>query len=172
MAADDPIELLPQDAPLGLDDELADALGETTTDVADPEEDLPPIGRGWAFDFEKGQFIRHGKGPMVVRDLDNLRMWVEKTLRTAQGAHPIYTDGYGVEDPSEGIGAPFGAETVGRRTEQIKGALTVHDRITDVTDFKFTGSVASDELLVTFRVVADDEELVFNALSLGGASLG
>jgi hypothetical protein len=159
-----PLELLPADAPLGMDEDLNALVGS----IADPDEDLPqPLGRGWAFDFETGQFLRHGSSPAVVRDLDNLRVWIEKTLRTHRGAHAIYTDAYGSDMPHQGVGEQFSPEVVGSLSTAIESALLAHDRIEEVADLRFTGDEATEVLFVDFTVLVDDEELTFVELPLG-----
>lgn len=165
------LELLPDDASLSADEDLdasAALLDVDFLDQADPDVARQiPYGRSWAFDFETGQFIRHGNAPAEVADLDTLRVWIEKALRTARGAHPIYSDSYGTDYPEYGIGDQFSAETVGSLTDSITDTLLVHDRIEEIRDFNFTGGLDSDHLFVDFTVVVDDEELEFNALPLG-----
>lgn len=160
----DPLELLPADAPVTLDEELEAAIIAAEDD---PEQPPAPLGRGWGFSFETGQFNRRGGSPAEVRDIDNLRVWIEKCLRTYRGAHAIYDDNFGTDMPDQGIGSPFAAETVGLLTESIRAALLAHDRIEDVTDFRFTGGIDSDVLFVDFTVLVDDEDLLFNAVPLG-----
>lgn len=163
----DPNELLPADAPLGFANDLQAAVGLLSNDDASEDDTPLPFGRTWAFDFETGQFLRHGTAPAVVNELDGLRVWIEKTLRTARGAHPIYSENYGTDFPYEGIGEPFSAEAVGVLTTAISEALLVHDRILDVTEFTFTGDLSSDVLFVNFRVLVDDEELEFADVPVG-----
>lgn len=160
-----PLELLPSDTGLTPDEELQAALGQLT--VADEDTTPLPFGRGWAFDFDRGQFMRHGAAPAVTHDLETLRTWIEKSLRTARGAHPLYSDDFGVDDPHFNIGSPFSPETVGLLTTSISDALLAHDRIEEVTDITFTGGPDVDVLFVAFTVMVDDEQLTFDNLPLG-----
>jgi hypothetical protein len=158
------LDLIPDDSPLGVDPELIDTIGN----VADPEEEeLIPLGRGWSFDFERGQFNRHGAAPAVVTEIDNLRIWIEKALRTHRGAHPIYSTSFGTDMPHQGIGQQFTPEAVGMLSTAIESALLAHDRIEEVTDFTFTGSEDSEVLFVDFTVIVDNEEIEFTELPLG-----
>lgn len=163
-----PLELLPSDGDLTPDEELQAALGQLDITDDDEEDAEPlPFGRGWGFDFETGQMARHGIAPVVTHDLETLRIWIEKTLRTARGAHPIYSLDYGVDDPYMGIGSPFSAEAVGLLTDSISDALLTHDRIEEVVDIQFTGGPDSDVLFISFSVIVDDEELTFDNVPLG-----
>lgn len=155
-------ELLPEEeAEITPDEELELLLAPT--DVASEGEDIEeppmPLGRGWPFDFQTGQFGRAGFAPAATSGVDHLRTWIEKTLRTARFAHPIYTDDYGTEWPEPLIGAPFTPALAGKVSNAVEDALLQHDRITQVKDFFFEGGPESDLLAISFTVVLDDEEL-------------
>jgi hypothetical protein len=165
---DSGFELLPADgADITADEELEAALGN----IPDPDEDEVelPLGRGWAFDFEQNEFIRSGTDVLGVSAFDNLRMWIEKTLRTARYAHPIYSDDYGMETPWDLIGRQVTPDVLGRYSAAVSDALQVHDRISKVKDFTFTYETDDDALFVGFTVVVDEgPELIFDPFSLGG----
>ena len=135
-----------------------------------------PFGRTWRFDFQDGQFVRDGGAPQVVYDLDTLIVWVEKTLRTAQLAHPIYGDDYGVPEPFELIGQAPDEHELSAHEEAITSALLFHDRIMAVEDFEFSQDPFEETLQVSFTVqvdVAEGEEPVpvqFTSLLMGQAS--
>jgi hypothetical protein len=147
-------ELLPPDPGL-INPDLA--LDAALAPVEDIENDAPaPFGRSWRFDFQAGQFIRDGTVPLVVYEMDTLIMWIEKTLRTARLAHPIYADEYGVEDPDELIGQVLvGEEDLSSYEESINAALTYHDRIISVEDFSFTQDPFEETLYASFTVMVD-----------------
>ena len=81
-----------------------DAALAPVVDLADPP--VQPLGRGWALDFTINQFVKNGISPALVYDTDELNVWIEKAMRTARLAYPIYTDDYGMEDPFRLIGQP------------------------------------------------------------------
>lgn len=164
---DSGFELLPSDeAELSPDEELAAALGLEDLD----QEDIPvPLGRGWLFDFENSQFFRHGAAPAAASDVAHLRVWIEKTLRTARFAHPIYSDDYGVEMPDRLYGHVFSPEIAGKLTTTIEEALLAHDRINQVKDFNFTGSPTDTLLELSFTVVLDEEELTLENVPVARA---
>lgn len=156
-------QFLPADDEIDVDEALGGEIAllnsDFDTDDGGSLEEIPEtIGRGWAFDFAKGEFVMHGMAPAEIRGIEQLKVWIEKTLRTSRLAHPIYTPSYGRDDPYAGIGQPFTSAVAGRIASDIKAALTYHDRITDVTDIEFDGSVADDQLFVGFTVHTDEDE--------------
>lgn len=171
MADSGGFELIPPDDELSADERLDAALSGFTPE-ADPDE-LRPFGRGWAFDFEKGEFVAHGSSPARVTGIAQLEMWIEKTLRTARGAHVIYPDDHGMESPWEAYGQVPTAGLLGRLADHIRVALTAHDRISSVEDFRFDRDPGSPLLMVSFRVIVDGEDegesvtLDMNGIPLG-----
>lgn len=148
------------DEPLTVDERLDAALAGVAP--GEETETRLPFGRGWAFDFEQGKFVAHGTSPAAVSGYAQLATWIEKTLRTARFAHAIYSDDYGVDDPWQGIGFAYTPGLAAKLARSITDALTVHDRISNVTDFVFDGGGTST-LFISFRVVTDedDEQLDF-----------
>ena len=110
-----------------------------------PNEPVEPIGRGWAFDFTTGQFIRHGQSPARVSGEANLKMWIIKTLSTARGAHSIYSDTYGIN-----LHDWIGSSAAGGVRAAIENALLAHDHIRSISDF--TSSVENELLEASFAV--------------------
>lgn len=169
--ADEP-QFLPPDDEITLADELAGVealLTPSDLEIGAPPDAPAPLGRGWAFDFTTNQFRRGGSRPAGVSGYDELTVWIEKCLRTARGAHPIYSADFGVDQPFSMIGQPFNAAAAGRYGQSVKQALLAHDRITDVTDFTFTGDESSGVLAVSFRVVTDEDDVLsIDNLPLGG----
>lgn len=163
-------DLLPADGPdVTTDELLAQALGVLTDPIV--EDTTPqPLGRGWAFDWATGQFHRHNNQPVSVFGIDNLTVWIEKTLRTARLAHLIYSDNYGIEYV-EIVGHTFEAATAGLYANAVSDALTVHDRIASVKDFRFSydPDVDDEALQCSFTVVLDaGSALTVGPLTVGG----
>lgn len=148
-------ELLPPDPGLISPDLALDAA---LAPVEDIENDAPvPLGRSWRFDFEAGQFVRDGTVPKIVYELDTLIMWIEKTLRTARLAHPIYSDEYGVENAmtTAFIGSQMDDDMLSEYQDAINDALTAHDRILSVEDFDFDQDPFEETLNTSFTVMVD-----------------
>jgi phage baseplate assembly protein W len=115
-------------------------------------EEPPPLGKSWAFDFEAGRFVGAPGAPLATHGLATLRTWIEKCLRTPQGAFPVHPPDYGVEGLLDIIGEPL-ADGVGVGLEtKIHEALTFHPRIADVGEFTYTLDVDGEALMVSFTV--------------------
>lgn len=122
----------------------------------DAESDSPrPFGRSWQFDFQAGQFVKDGTVPKVVYELDTLIVWVEKALRTARLAHPIYDDQYGMDDPTLPIGQAAADELLSEYQDSIESALLYHDRIVSVENFTFTQDPFEETLYASFTILID-----------------
>jgi hypothetical protein len=131
------------------------ALDAALAPVEDDQPDAPlPFGRSWRFDFIAGQFVREGTVPQVTYELDSFVGWVEKTLRTAQQAHPIYSDSYGVDQPGV-IGEMASDELLGDYQDAAIEALMVHDRVVSVEEFSFNQDPFDEGLYVSFTVMLD-----------------
>lgn len=164
----DDVPLEPEEELELLDDELESF--PDADDIVVTEEEPPPIGRSWAFDFQHNRFERgvRAQGPLETHGQTTLRYWVEKCLRTARGAHPIHPEDYGMNDPTGNFGLPL-AEAKGANLEgDIRDALTFHPNIVDVTDFYSASNPDEDYLAVSFTVVLDDETaLQFTEVPIG-----
>jgi len=147
------VELIPPDPGL-INPDLA--LDAALAPVEDLTTDVPsPFGRSWRFDFVAGQFVKEGTVPKVVYELDTLIMWVEKTLRTARTAHPIYEEEYGVDEPMRLVGVPLDDAETQAWQESATAALLVHDRIVDVSNFSYSQDPFEETLLASFTVLID-----------------
>ena len=130
------------------------------------EDEPTVIGRGWAFDFGTGQFRRHGDSPAVVDGVEQIKVWIEKTIYTARFAHAIYSDTYGTDGLNDLIGST-NSGGYGALANTITAALTVHDQIEDVTGFRFLPQ--GETLEVTFAVNLTTGNTVEIPLALTGA---
>jgi hypothetical protein len=154
--ADLGFDLLPPDPGVLNPDLSLEASLAPVVQIGQP--DVQPIGRGWAFDFLTGQFVRNGAAPAGVSDIDQMRVWIEKTLRTARYAHPIYTAVYGVDDPDAQIGSPYDGALIAAWQQAIVDALMVHDRIAAVDGFAYAQAPYDDGLYVSFNVTLDSDD--------------
>jgi hypothetical protein len=158
MSAIDPetlgYDLLPPDPSIISPDLALEAALAPVVDLQPPE--VLPYGKGWAFDFVANEFFMHGSSPAAAYDTDNLVVWIEKCLRTARFTYPIYSDDFGVSDPTLLIGGPLQPETVAQWEQDVVEALTTHDRILDVVNFVYRQ--ADDVLNILFEVILDGSE--------------
>lgn len=156
--------LLPIDGEPLTPEEQIDLLDERL-DQADTvvvaEDAPPPIGKSWAFDFTSGFVPAPAGGPLEEQGLAAIRTLVEKAIRTARGAHPIYSDDYGIDFPYEVIGKQANApEIVLLRQAIEEAALSAHPRVNAVTNYAAVVEPEEEALFVSFDVVLDSGESV------------
>ena len=141
----------------GLDDPLAE-----DEDAELILEDAPhALGRTLVLDSNRSGFVKRGRGPMTVRGEVALREWIEKCLRTHEGAHPIHPAGYGLEEMlADYIGDSVETLDLDDFEDAVRDALTYHPAIDDIENFDFN-IVDDDEddtayAEIVFDVIRDD----------------
>lgn len=135
MSEFDPEELLPAADPDDPDDLLAAGQlldGENDIEIG---EELVPLGRAWAFDFERGEFQRDGHAPATIRDNANLVGWIEKCLRTHRGAAVVHPLDYGIANPMVEYLSEEPEDTTELENDIVE-ALTVHPYIKGIEDIE------------------------------------
>lgn len=144
-------------------DQLAAAEASLEDDPysAQAEEAPIPLGRSWAWDPEVERFVRLGTAPVEVRGIDTLRQLIYATLRTAQGAHPIYSPAVGMEKPDDWIGEADPTDALATFEPQATDALTQIDRIEEVDELNpeydpSTGTITIEDMVV----ITDEAEAV------------
>jgi hypothetical protein len=138
-----------------LTDEI-DALD--SDDLIVEEDERPPLGRSWGFDFQRGRFIRAGgKGPLSIHGIHTLEQWIEKCLRTARYAHVVHSPRFGIDRPFSMFGQPAAAFPDDYE-DRVREGLLNHPRIDDVTDFVVETDAADDFAQVSFTVHFDGTE--------------
>lgn len=72
-------------------------ITELEFNTQDLVEDLPPVGKSFLYDFNKGDFVLKDGKPIELFGLDSLKMWIRKVLKTERFRFRIYKDDpYGV----------------------------------------------------------------------------
>jgi hypothetical protein len=151
--------------PVDPDTALADLEADFQAVTSPPEivvvqEQPPPIGRSWSFDFPRQRF-RDAFGahaPLTTNGVATLVQWAEKCLQTTRGAHPIHPPGYGLRDRTALIGHTVNGAPVAELESRIREALTFHPRIADIDDFAYDFDTVADEYIaVSFTLVLDDD---------------
>lgn len=153
--ADLGFELMPPDPGMISPDLALEAALMPVVELDEPAP--PPLGRGWSFDFTSGHFYRQGLAPAKVYGIDQLRMWIEKALRTSRYAHTIYSDEYGMVEPLQLIGQPPDGNLIAAYEEGITEALLVHESIASVDGFDYQHDELDDLLYVSFTVTLEQQ---------------
>lgn len=162
--ADPPFTLLPANDPrLTADEELAAAAAGALAvpaafnPVADPEP--LPFGRSWLFDFELGQFVKVGSFPIETAGFGALAQWCLMAIHSARYAHPVFSDGFGMEEPDGVIGEFATGEALSDWQRNLVDALMVHERITSVENFDMLWDPTSGVLTInSFDVITDEDQ--------------
>lgn len=136
---------------------IASALAPEYAEI--PGEIPEPLGRTWAFDWDRGRFIRRGQAPAEVTGKDSVAQWVQMVVHTARFSHGVFSTEFGIEDVEDVIGRlPSGAVLSSYRDRLLR-ALLEHERITGLEDFKADYDPATDVIEIKqFVVVLDDED--------------
>jgi hypothetical protein len=145
----DPEEVLDAAEASVLDDPFA--AGETS----DPP---VPFGRSWAFDYDNGRFFRSAGAPAETRGVSTLVEWINTTMRTAAGVHPILPPEVGIERPEDFLGAADPTEALSDFEDRLRTALVAHDRIQDVREFEADIDFATGIITVTNLLIVTDQE--------------
>lgn len=90
------------------------------------------------FDFTVGEFVQKDGGVSAVQELEGLKVWVEKVLRTEKNKFPIYDANYGVsllELMNSGYPQGFLEAEIKR---EITESLLRNEEIKSVESFSFS----------------------------------
>ncbi len=162
-----PAEIDPAADELELDDDLAGGGDAVIAPVAPP-----PLGRAPAYDFVERRFVpgRAG-GPLEVRGLATLKLWVEKCLRTRQGENPAVDPGFGVTILPEDLldGGVLDDSAIAEAYEEWERAILRHPRILSVETLTIDAAPDSDVVLFSTRIAPEglgDELLAIDDLEL------
>lgn len=126
----------------------------------EPEESLDDFKKSYAYDFEKGDFIRGPDGKILLVDrLEAYIQWCQKSLLTKRLKHLSYTDVYGQEYYTL-IGENLSKGAIELEVERMtREALMVHPYTKEVENFTFTWNQNKEELYFTFDVTTVLDEL-------------
>lgn len=123
--------------------------------IEEQAEETTNIGTSFKFDFEKGDFILENGKLVKVEDLEALKIWINKVLRTEKFRFEIYKDiDYGVtlEDL---IGQTLPRKFVESELKrEISEALTKHSMIDNVSNIMTERD--GSKLIINFQVNLTD----------------
>lgn len=116
--------------------QVAQLQFETTSNT-----DLPQTGKSFLFDFEAGDFILKDGRLVEISDLEAIKVWIEKILRTEKYRYKVYEredkNEYGVvlEDLIVGNNFPHSFVEAELKRE-ISQALTKHPMIQSLSGWE------------------------------------
>lgn len=149
--------------------ETYDEYGNVLSITADSPPELTPIGRTWAFDFEKGDFeMAEGGTPLKLSNDDTriIQQWIRRALTTERLAYLIYPANFGVELSPVFNFSVRGAAAMAHISNTVKEALLFHDRIDEVSNLVVTEE--SGTIFVRANVQLDRGELIAVDVPVGG----
>ena len=113
--------------------------------------------KSYLFDFASGDFVVRDGKLTECDDIDAIKVWIEKILRTEKGRYSIYADTvYGCHLEDLIIGNSYTVEFIEAELKrEIEDALKQNLQITSVTNVQITRS--KNSITVTLEVVLNDE---------------
>ncbi|GED64356.1 DUF2634 domain-containing protein [Lysinibacillus fusiformis] len=127
-------------------------ITELEFNTQENETDLPPLGKSFLYDFDKGDFvIRNGK-MVAIHGLETLKQWIIKVLKTERFRFRIYKDeNYGATlDDLIGSSLPR-AFIEAEIKREVTAALLEHTHIQEVQEWQFERD--GKWMRIKFRVV-------------------
>jgi hypothetical protein len=115
------------------------------------EEDLPPLGKSFLFDFATGQFVKRDGKLVLVEGRDAVKAWIEKVILTEKFRYEIYKGmeyGVSLEDLKGSALSIVFVETEVKR--ELEEAITKHAYIQSLSQWEFTRGESS--LIISFKV--------------------
>lgn len=156
-------QLLPADDPeIDSEQELEEAFIDPEGDPEIDAEFTPPTpipyGRSWQYDIGKGRCVRYGQRPAEIFSKETLKQWIHFVLNIEAGAHSIFPEDFGMDDPFAWIGQQYSPALEADFQQQVQTALLFHDRIVSVDEFRFFHDDNDTIIYYEFTVHTDDEE--------------
>jgi hypothetical protein len=160
--ADLEFPLIPTEEGLSAEQDLQAAAEAALAPAPAEAEAAPaPYGRSWAFDFVNRRMVRRGDAPAEVEGVDALVQWCLMAVYSVRYAHAVFTDNFGMEQPYQLLGLADPTPYVLDMERKLKSALTVHDRIVNVQNYRASYDPTQGVLFIEhFEVVTDEEDVI------------
>ncbi|WP_099192234.1 DUF2634 domain-containing protein [Tepidibacter mesophilus] len=137
-------------------------LNNATTKIEEEtaETSTNGIGRCFLFDFQNGDFVLRDGKLVVVEDIDALKVWIEKILRTEKFKFKIYEkenkeDEYGISIKKLLAGKKYPKGFVESEIKrEITNALIKHVEIDSISSF--ATNIEGIRINISFRVNLKD----------------
>lgn len=146
-------------------DELLEEIEQQQADEID-------LGVGFLFDFDKGEFVIRNGRMVELDDIEALKMWITKILKTEKYQFDIY-DAYSEPEYQYGTYTEFLTGRVLTDSiriqlqESIEQSVLRHPRVDFLSDWRFER--VQDRLTVYFRVNLIDQQTLEMEVLLNGA---
>lgn len=146
---------------------LPDMVDEINIDeiVENETTDTSNISKSFLFDFKKGDFVLQDGKLIVVENIEALKIWIEKILRTEKFKFKIYEnaenreDEYGVTIRDLITGYDYPIEFVKSEIErEITDALLKHPMIENLSEWDIEKE--NPVLKVSFKVALKDGNIL------------
>lgn len=118
-------------------------------------ETLPPIGKSFLYDFDKGQFILANGKMIELHGIESLKMWIMKVMKTERFRFRVYDNvEYGVTlEDLIGSNLPR-AYIEAEIKREVTSSLTRHTHIANIEEWRFSRD--GKWMLIHFRVITAD----------------
>ncbi len=131
--------------------------------------DLPYTGKSFLFDFEKGDFVLMDGRLVEISELEALKMWIEKILRTEKYRYKVYEredkNEYGVVLEDLIVGNNFPQSFVESELKrEISEALKRNPMIQSLSNWNIEKE--NPLLKISFKVNLKDETFFTHEVSL------
>lgn len=142
---------------------------ELEFDTEEIVENLPNLGKSFLFDFDKCEFVFENGKMVLVADVEALKIWITKVLKTEKFRFKIYEKAINREDEygvtiEDLIGAVLPHQFVQSELKrEIENALLKHPRIEYLSSFEI--EQVKDRLYINFRVNLIDGETFESGVS-------
>lgn len=131
------------------------------TQITETEsENVDGFKKTYAFDFEKGEFVRGPDGKvLILYRIEAYKQWCQKTLYTKRFKHLAYSNIFGQEYYTL-IGQDISKPAVELEVERMtREALMIHPYTRSVENFSFEWDKNKERLYFTFDVITVLDEL-------------
>jgi phage baseplate assembly protein W len=126
------------------------------------------FGKSFLFDFDKGDFVLRDGKTVVAEDVEALKVWIEKILRTKRGEYKIYEGTpYGSRFDDLIIGSAFHPAFIDSELRrEVEDALTQNPQIITISEFEVDRSASN--CTVSFAVTLASGLSFGQEVNLGG----
>lgn len=135
---------------------IEEAIENKTTDISN-------IGKSFLFDFNKGDFVLQDGKLVKLEDVEALKMWIQKILRTEKFKFKVYEkddkNEYGITLQDLIVGYDYPVEFVEAEIKrEVTEALLKHSMIANLDNWNIEKN--NPVLKVSFKVVLNDGNIL------------